>query len=427
MQKLDVQNSYLNPDTFWRHSDDVEGFSPRLQGSPEPAIPTLKARRHPSHFLNRNAFIPRQVDSRYRDLPCPTNGNVVRWKAQEPSALSPPQRIPLAEGYAGFYSKHEADNIEVREVPYLYHQVYEDPAIPVVKSEKEGFAGGLYTGSRPLIVESNPPPTASAKTFRSPRCPTSLGSLMMMLPGDNQGLVLPPHVASVQAAIVPCGITAKTSEEQRVNISNVYEELAQTLRKAGGKAKADLRDGYTPGYKFNDWEQKDVLLRLEIGRNDLAKKQTLHVRRDTGANHPVPLYYIGSSISSILATVQVNMFATAKKMISVDDLLNRAMKDKMDNDHSYGGEEEQVGLSNLETDDQPAFHSVHTAGSHTVPASGREGPAFGPSGGFTLPKYTIPPSLRILLQETSYLQHRLQDDLLDPAEFELPGTPPNAT
>jgi prolyl-tRNA synthetase len=79
---------------------------------------------------------------------------------------------------------------------------------------------------------------------------------MVMVHGDNQGLVLPPRVASIQAVIVPCGITAKTTDEQRASINGACEELAKTLKKAGVRAKADLREGYTPGYKFNNWEQK---------------------------------------------------------------------------------------------------------------------------------------------------------------------------
>lgn len=67
--------------------------------------------------------------------------------------------------------------------------------------------------------------------------------------GDNQGLVLPLRVASVQVVVVPCGVTAKN----RLDMNDKCEELAAKLRTAGVKAKADTRDGYTPGYKFNDW------------------------------------------------------------------------------------------------------------------------------------------------------------------------------
>lgn len=79
---------------------------------------------------------------------------------------------------------------------------------------------------------------------------------MVMVHGDNQGLVLPPRVASIQTVVVPCGITAKTTDELRNKIYDSCDEIAKTLKKAGVRAKADLREGYTPGYKFNDWEQK---------------------------------------------------------------------------------------------------------------------------------------------------------------------------
>lgn len=77
-----------------------------------------------------------------------------------------------------------------------------------------------------------------------------------MVHGDNQGLVLPPRVASVQVVVVPCGIAVKTSDEVRKAVHDGCQELADVLRKAGVRVKADFREGYTPGWKFNDWEQK---------------------------------------------------------------------------------------------------------------------------------------------------------------------------
>ena len=90
--------------------------------------------------------------------------------------------------------------------------------------------------------------------------------VMVMVHGDDKGLVLPPRVAGIQVIIVPCGITAKTSDDQRAQINSACEELAQTLKKAHIKAKSDLREGYTPGYKFNDWEQKVALFLRSIWR-----------------------------------------------------------------------------------------------------------------------------------------------------------------
>ena len=195
------------------------------------------------------------------------------------------------EGHTAHLTKAEAD-VEVREILDLYRQVYEDllavPVIQGVKSEKEKFAGGLYTTtvegfvpttgrgiqagtshclgqnfSRPemfnIFVEDPNDPTGQGKTYvwqNSWGLSTRAIGVMVMIHGDNQGLVLPPRVASIQVIIVPCGITAKATDELRNAINTKCEELATSLKKVSIKAKADLREGYTPGWKFNEWEQK---------------------------------------------------------------------------------------------------------------------------------------------------------------------------
>lgn len=192
------------------------------------------------------------------------------------------------EGHTAHLTKQEAD-VEVRQILDLYRQVFEDllavPVIPGVKSEKEKFAGGLYTTtvegfipttgrgiqgatshclgqnfSRPemfnIVVEDPEDPTGKGKCYvwqNSWGLSTRTIGVMVMVHGDNQGLVLPPRVASVQVIVVPCGITVRTNKQE---VYDKCEDLAKQLRTAGIKAKSDLRDGYTPGYKFNDWEQK---------------------------------------------------------------------------------------------------------------------------------------------------------------------------
>ena len=200
-------------------------------------------------------------------------------------------------------TKAEADK-EVRQILELYRQVYEDilavPVTPGVKSEKEKFAGGLYTTtvegfipttgrgiqaatshclgqnfSRPemfnIVVEDPDDPQGTGpnggKLFvwqNSWGLSTRAIGVMVMVHGDNQGLVLPPRVATVQAVVVPCGIKANTNKK---DLYDRCEELAQKLRKAGVRAKADVRDGYTPGYKFNDWEQKVIIFLIRQSMN----------------------------------------------------------------------------------------------------------------------------------------------------------------
>ena len=244
----------------------------------------------------------------------------------------------------------------------MFEDLLAVPVIPGIKSEKEKFAGGLYTTtvegfiptsgrgiqgatshclgqnfSRPemfnISVEDPNDPTGQGKLFvwqNSWGLSTRTIGVMVMVHGDNQGLVLPPRVASVQVIVVPCGITARTTDEDRKKINGSCEELANKLKQAGIRAKADLREGYTPGYKFNDWEQKvkltdcpiltnasvikGVPLRLEIGPNDLSKSQTLTVRRDTGVKKSIPLFDIEKTVQSLLDSIHKDMFTRAKEV-----------------------------------------------------------------------------------------------------------------
>ncbi len=225
--------------------------------------------------------------------------NVVRWEFKNPQPFLRTREFLWQEGHTAHLTKAEAD-IEVRQILELYRRVYEEllavPVIPGVKSEKEKFAGGLYTTtiegfistsgrgiqaatshclgqnfSRPemfnISVEDPEDKVGQTKLYvwqNSWGLSTRSIGVMVMVHGDNQGLVLPPRVASIQVVVVPCGITAKTTDETRALINDACDELAKTLKNAGIRAKADLREGYTPGYKFNDWEQKARITWLHL-------------------------------------------------------------------------------------------------------------------------------------------------------------------
>ncbi|KAJ7453917.1 hypothetical protein B0H11DRAFT_2161227 [Mycena galericulata] len=354
IKELGVQNSYfpmfVSQKVLEREKDHIEGFSPEVAWvtragnsdleEPIAIRPTSETAMYP--------YYAKWIKS-HRDLPLKLNqwNSVVRWEFKNPQPFLRTREFLWQEGHTAFLTKAEADT-EVRQILDLYRRVFEDllavPVIPGIKSEKEKFAGGLYTTtvegfiptsgrgiqgatshclgqnfSRPemfnIFVEDPNDPTGQGKTYvwqNSWGLSTRTIGVMVMVHGDNQGLVLPPRVASVQVVIVPCGITAKTTDESRAKINDACEVLAKSLKKSGIRAKADLREGYTPGYKFNDWEQKGVPLRLEIGPNDLAKQQTLTVRRDTGVKNPVGLADIGPTVSALLETIQSEMFNRAK-------------------------------------------------------------------------------------------------------------------
>ncbi|KAJ3997992.1 hypothetical protein F5050DRAFT_1315722 [Lentinula boryana] len=355
IKELGVQNSYfpmfVSSKVLEREKDHIEGFSPEVAWVTKAGNSDLEEpiAIRPTSETAMYPYYAKWIKS-HRDLPLKLNqwNSVVRWEFKNPQPFLRTREFLWQEGHTAHLTKEEAD-VEVRQILELYRRVYEEllavPVIPGIKSEKEKFAGGLYTTtvegfipttgrgiqgatshclgqnfSRPemfnIVVEDPTDPTNQRKIHvwqNSWGLSTRVIGVMVMVHGDNQGLVLPPRVASVQVVVVPCGITVNTSNETRSKIEDACDELAKTLKKAGIKVKADLRDDKTPGYKFNDWEQKGVPLRLEIGPNDLAKQQTLAVRRDNGVKSAVALYNIASTVSQLLESVQNDMFKRAQE------------------------------------------------------------------------------------------------------------------
>src|SRR5690349_6722914 len=99
---------------------------------------------------------------------------------------------------------------------------------------------------------------------------------IIMVHGDDQGLILPPRLAPYQLVIVPIW---KTDEEKTSVLENA-RRLHKELVAAGIRVKMDDREGMSPGFKFNDWEMRGVPLRLELGPKDVAKGSVVLARRD---------------------------------------------------------------------------------------------------------------------------------------------------
>jgi prolyl-tRNA synthetase len=135
---------------------------------------------------------------------------------------------------------------------------------------------------------------------------------MVMTHSDNNGLVLPPRVASIQVVIVPVGITAKTSAEDEEKIQTKCTELANALIAVGIRAKADLRANITPGWKFNHWELKGVPVRFEVGPKELTSNQTRACIRYSGEKRQISLENIGQGTKILLDEIHNGMFARAK-------------------------------------------------------------------------------------------------------------------
>ncbi|XP_033229151.1 bifunctional glutamate/proline--tRNA ligase isoform X2 [Belonocnema kinseyi] len=286
----------------------------------------------------------------HRDLPLKLNqwNNVVRWEFKHPQPFLRTREFLWQEGHTVFATKAEADE-EVMTILNIYASVYEDLlAIPVVrgrKTEKEKFAGGDYTTTVEAFISASGRAIQGAtshhlgqnfskmfdiqvegaeeggeKTFvyqNSWGLTTRTIGVMIMVHGDDKGLVLPPNVACIQAVVVPCGITASTTQEQRQNLMSECEKLEQELKKSGKlRIKGDYRDNYSPGWKFNHWELKGVPLRIELGPKDLEKKQVTLVRRDTAERLTKSRADAYSSVSKLLEEIHASLFKKAQEELT---------------------------------------------------------------------------------------------------------------
>ena len=121
-----------------------------------------------------------------------------------------------------------------------------------------------------------------------------------MAHGDNRGLKLPPKVAPIQVVIVPIAM-------QKEGVKEKAEELYNNLN-SRFRTKIDLRDNYTPGFKFNDWEMRGVPVRVEMGPRDIENGVAILVRRDTLEKETVEISNLENRIEELLEDIQKSMY-----------------------------------------------------------------------------------------------------------------------
>ena len=292
IKKLGVENAYfpmfVSSKVLEREKDHIEGFAPEVawvtragQSDLEEPIairPTSETVMYP--------YYAKWIRS-HRDLPLKLNqwNSVVRWEFKHPQPFLRTREFLWQEGHTAHISEAEAMK-EVYQILNLYRRVYEDLlAVPVIlgtKSENEKFAGGLRTTtvegfipttgrgvqaatshclgqnfSKMFNIAVDNPAAPDEKLFvwqNSWGLSTRNIGVMVMTHGDDKGLVLPPRVAQIQIAVVPCGLTVATTPEVRAGIESGCVKIGKILQEANYRVKVDLRDVYTPGYKFNHWE-----------------------------------------------------------------------------------------------------------------------------------------------------------------------------
>ncbi|MCL1996644.1 MAG: proline--tRNA ligase [Defluviitaleaceae bacterium] len=326
----------------------VEGFSPEVAlvtqaGGEELADPLCI--RPTSEILFCNHFA--DIIQSYRDLPLRYNQwcSVVRWEKTTRPFLRTSEFL-WQEGHTVHTTNQEAQEQAIT-MFNIYAKHFEDNlAIPVIKgkkSEKEKFAGAVTTFTIESLMHDGKALQSGtshnlgdgfARAFNITFSDkdnnlvhpyqTSWGvssrmiGALIMVHGDNNGLVLPPKVAPIQVIIVPIAQKEKGVTERAEQLKN---ELAPHFR-----TKLDITDK-SPGWKFSEYEMKGVPIRLELGPKDIAKGQAVLVRRDTGEKVFVPLDDLTKEIENLLTIIQNDLYKKAQNRLKEKTYVVDNMKD----------------------------------------------------------------------------------------------------
>jgi prolyl-tRNA synthetase len=286
----------------------------------------------------------------WRDLPLKINfwNTALRAEIKATKPFIRNSEFLWQEGHTVHTTPKEAEE-EVMKILDIYKKtVEEELAIPVItgkKSEKEKFVGAVYTTTMESLMPDGKALQMGTSHFLGQNFAkpfdvkfsdkdnvenyawqTSWGvswrliGAMIMVHGDNKGLVLPPKVSPIQVVIVPIYY----SEDDTKKVIEKANEIEKILLDKKIRVHVDRRSELTPGFKFHDWELKGTPLRIEIGPKDIAKRKVVIATRHNQEKTDLSIDKIDGEINGILEKIQNEMFDTAKKMlqertISVDD------------------------------------------------------------------------------------------------------------
>jgi len=337
------ENAYfplLIPMSFMqKEAQHVEGFSPELAvvthgGGKELEEPLVV---RPTSETVIGHMYSQWIQS-YRDLPVLINqwANVVRWELRTRLFLRTMEFL-WQEGHTAHATYEEAQEETLRMLDVYADFAINDAAIPVIsgrKSESEKFAGAdtsysieAMMGDRRALQSGTSHNLGQnfAKAFdikfldrsnelqycwtTSWGLSTRMVGAIVMVHGDDQGLVLPPRLAPVQVVAVP--IWKKDAEKSAVlgAVEKIKAALGDSVR-----LKVDDREEYSPGWKFNEWELRGVPLRIEIGPRDVAQEQVVLARRDRpgrAGKSSVPLAGLAGAVTDALTLIQNDLLGRA--------------------------------------------------------------------------------------------------------------------
>lgn len=321
-----------------KEKEHVQGFSPELAvvtiGGGEKLEEPLVVR--PTSETIIGYMYSKWIKS-YRDLPLLINqwGNVVRWEMRTRLFLRTLE-FYWQEGHTAHATAQEAQEETLRMLNVYADFAINDAAVPVVrgqKSEREKFAGAAQSYTIEAMMGDTRALQAGTSHFLGQNFAkafniqfldwnnelqyawtTSWGlstrfiGAIIMTHGDDQGLILPPKLAPIQAVIVPIF----KSDAEQGPVMEAVERIRKELN--AFRLKVDDRVEVTPGFKFNDWEMRGVPLRIEIGPKDVAQNTVALARRDLpgkAGKSFVPQEGLAARVAEMLETIQKSLFERA--------------------------------------------------------------------------------------------------------------------
>ena len=332
-----VENVYLPmfiPESLLEvEKDHVEGFAPEVAWVTYGGLNPLQERMcvRPTSETLFCDFYKDEIQS-YRDLPKVYNQwcSVVRWEKETRPFLRSREFL-WQEGHTlhATYEEAEERTIQMWEV---YKDCYKETmAIPFVagrKAEHEKFAGAedtytiealMHDGKALQSGTSHNFGNGFAKAFgiqytdkdnklqyvyqTSWGMTTRLIGAIIMVHGDDSGLVLPPRIAPVQAMVIPI-------QQQKDGVLDTAKEVCERIGKVC-RAKLDDSDK-SPGWKFSEQEMRGIPVRIELGPKDIAAGKCVAVRRDTREKIEIALDELEAKLPELLEQIQKDMFARAK-------------------------------------------------------------------------------------------------------------------
>ncbi len=325
---------------FEKEQEHFEGFSPELAivtiGGGEKLEEPLAVR--PTSETIIGYMYAKWIKS-WRDLPVLTNqwGSVLRWELRTKLFLRTAE-FYWQEGHTAHATQDEALEETYRMLDVYADFVINEVAIPVIKgrkSETEKFAGAEMSTSIEGMMQDKRALQCGTSHYLGQNfarqfdmqyldrnntlqfCETTSWGLstrmigaLIMVHGDDQGLVVPPRIAPTQVVVIPIYKT----EAEKTKVIEVANGIFQELKSAGVRLKFDDREEVTPGFKFNDWEMRGVPLRIEIGPKDVEKGTVAFARRDKpgkAGKSFVPQAGLTAAVKEMLVEIQSSLLAKA--------------------------------------------------------------------------------------------------------------------